>query len=1018
MERARLEKLRQRLTATPRRRRLLKVLAVLFGLWLLTSLFAWLAGPRLLTHWATGYVQEEFGHALRIDEVSINPLKLALTVRGLSLEDDQARPLVGFRVLVVDVDVTSAFRAMAILDEFRLDGLKLNIERLDADRFNFSNLADRLAARFAAQAPAATAAPVPEEKGSSLYFLVRHTEINDAALRFADHTRQPLYESTVSPLNLRMDDLTSRPDREAPYSFTATLGAGGTLSWQGDLTLEPLRSKGTVTLAGFGLSAAYDYVKDSFGFALPSGTMDVRVDYFADFSGKQSVLRVDDGRVAINGLSTATLDDVPLFAFDATEASGIRADIMNSTATVGRLETRGGRVTVMLDEGGRSNIERALVPRVAPAAASPAPATVPAAPVAAAPAGGGQAGTVWKVELGTLAVLDYAVDFTDRSTEPDARVQLSGVDFEATGIRLPELPAVSFSLAGNLGDGGDAGGAFAARGQYTLEGGVIDSDLQLTRLPLTVGSPYLAGVGRLTLLAGTADWNGHVRATRNGAGALELTGSGRLAGVGLRDDVNKARLASLAELSIEGMVFRQPDSAAGARPSSLALRRLGIAGLDVEVALDRRGVSNLQQVFSAPATATATAPAATPRKAPPQATAAVAPPMTIRLDSLVLRNNTVNFRDASPDLSFSARVEGFGGRVDGLSSDPAKRAKVSLDGTINRYAPLSITGEINPLAAQTYTDLRVKLASLDLSALTPYTVTYIAYPLERGKLGVELDWKVAERRFDSQNRVLIDGLSLGERREAPRATKLPVKLGIALLTNRDGDADLSVPAYGELDDPQFRYGKVILKALGNLITRAATSPFAALGNLGGGEKPDAVPFAAGSADLAAGEGERLGRMAQALADRPLLSVSITGTADTVSDRVALQQRELELRLKRAWLDSPFRRGQTVDEVSLDEERRDALLGRLYREGGGDPAALRDATGKVLPASEQRAVMERHLLAGIPVDDGALRELARLRSQQVKDRLLAAGVGEARVVIVDGAIVAGESGGARLALDAR
>ena len=63
-------------------------------------------------------------------------------------------------------------------------------------------------------------------------------------------------------------------------------------------------------------------------------------------------------------------------------------------------------------------------------------------------------------------------------------------------------------------------------------------------------------------------------------------------------------------------------------------------------------------------------------------------------------------------------------------------------------------------------------------------------------------------------------------------------------------------------------------------------------------------------------------------------------------------------------------------------------------------------------------MERHLLAGIPVDDGALRELARLRSQQVKDRLLAAGVGEARVVIVDGAIVAGESGGGGLALDAR
>lgn len=1038
--RQRLAALQQRLTATPARRRLVKIVAVLAGLWLVLALFAWLAGPRLLTDWATGYVQEEFGHQLRIEEMSINPLKLSLTLRGLSLGDAQNRELVGFRTLVVDVDVTSVVRAMAILDEFRLERLRLNIERLDADRFNFSDLADRLAARFAAQQPA-DAPPPAQEKGRSLYFLVRHTEINDAGLHFADHTRSPLYETTVAPLNLRMDDLTSRPDAEAPYNFTATLGPGGTLSWAGDLTLEPLRSKGTITLEGFGLSAAYDYIKDSFGFALPQGAMDVRVDYIADFSDTTSVLRIEDGRVAVRGLSTTTLDEAPLFAFDTTEASGIRADLMNSTAKVARLETRGGRVSFALDENGGSNLERALLPRVAPAPvatqAAPASATqdTPASADSAsadstAPAGGGQAGTAWKVELESLAVLDYALDYSDAGTEPDARIALRGVNFEATGIQLPELPPVAFTLTGNVtgapaaaeaaGNAATDTGNVSVRGRYTLEGGLLDAEVQVTALPLAIASPYLAGVGRLTLAAGTADWKGQVRTTRNGAGELQVSGSGRVAGVNLRDDVNKARLATLGELSFEDVDFRQPDARASRQAASLALRRVTLAGLAADVAIDRAGVSNLQQVFAAaPAAATATRDTVSPAPAAtPTSTTSAAPPMTLRLDSLVLRNNSVNFRDASPDLSFSAQLANFGGRIDGLSSNPAKRAQVKLEGTVNKYAPLTISGEINPLAAQAYSDLRVQLSSFDLGTLTPYTVTFIAYPLERGTLGAELDWKVAERRFDARNRIRIDGLALGEKREAPRATSLPVKLGIALLTNSEGDADLDVPAYGDLDDPQFRYGKVILQAFTNLLSRAVTSPFAALGNLGGGDKPDLVPFAPGSAELPEAENARLAGIAAALADKPLLSLAITGLASENGDRDALRRHELELQLKREWLDSPFRRGKNPDEVTLDDDQRDDLLAGLYRRAGGDEAALRDANGAALPPERRRAVMEQPLLAGIVLQDGALRELARARAQQVKDRLLAAGVAEARLVIVEGTPAATDEPGARLALDAR
>lgn len=1017
---------RAALTATPRRRRVTRIVAALFALWLLLCVAAWLAGPGLLRDYAVKYVREEFGHELAVGEVKVNPWLLAVTVQALELRDPGGRSLVSFRELHVDLQAQTLVRAMVVLDEFRLDGLVVHVERIGPDRFNFSALADRLAERAAAAEAAAGGAPaakVPAEDGPAVNFLVRHTALNDAAFHFVDHTHVPVFENWLRPINLAMDDLTSRPDREAPYDIKASIGSGGTVGWRGDLSLQPLRSQGRLQLDDFGLKAAHEYMQSQFAFALPSGKMNVRIDYLADFSGTQSVLQVTDGQASIDQLEITDPDGNPLFAFEQTLASGIVADLVKSTVSINLLETRGGRVEAVIAADGSTNIQRALLPPPgAPVAAAPVAPEQPVVPAAspdatAAPAAAQPATATttppWKITLARAAIRDYRLHLLDNSTRPAADLALEQVNFEVRNLRLPDPVPLPFDFSASLA----AGGRLEAKGEYALDTGDVRADIVLDALALAPFSPYLAGIGRLSVTDGRANWRGKVSAQANGTRDLRVEGAGSLQRLAVRDDVSKTKLLRLGELGIDGLVYED-------RVPRLTMKRLLLANLDLDVVLDGNGTSNLQRVFmvedgSAPAT-TAPASAATGKPAP------AAKPMTMRLDSFVLRDNTVNFRDASPDLSFAAQLSGFGGRIDGLSSDPAKRATVDLAGTIDKYAPLTVQGEINPLAAVSYSDVRVRLSSLDLGALTPYTVTWIAYPLERGKLGIELDWKIAERKFDSRNRVLIDGLALGDKREAPRATKLPVKLGIALLTNREGDADLSVPAYGELDDPKFRIGKVILTALGNLVTKAVTSPFAALGGLGGDDdSAGKLAFRPGTSAPEAGEEDKLVKLAQALVDRPMLSLAITGTASAHGDRIALQRNALEVALKRQYLDSPFRRGQTVDEVTLNGGQRADALAALYRKTTGQSLAdLRDAQGNPLPAATQQAMAEEKLLAGIAVDDGALRELARTRAQFAKDRLLAAGVPEASLFVVDGEILPanGEAADApvptRMALDAK
>jgi hypothetical protein len=120
---------------------------------------------------------------------------------------------------------------------------------------------------------------------------------------------------------------------------------------------------------------------------------------------------------------------------------------------------------------------------------------------------------------------------------------------------------------------------------------------------------------------------------------------------------------------------------------------------------------------------------------------------------------------------------------------------------------------------------------------------------------------------------------------------LPLDLAIALLEDSNGVIDLDLPIAGSLDDPQFSYGKIIWKAIVNVIGKVATAPFRALGKLLGisSDKLEAVDFDPGVAALAPPEQEKLKAIADAMNKRPTLALRIAPAFDPVADKAALQE---------------------------------------------------------------------------------------------------------------------------------
>ena len=338
----------------------------------------------------------------------------------------------------------------------------------------------------------------------------------------------------------------------------------------------------------------------------------------------------------------------------------------------------------------------------------------------------------------------------------------------------------------------------------------------------------------------------------------------------------------------------------------------------------------------------------------------------------------------------------------GLSSDPKSRAKVELNGKVERYSPAHIGGEANVLSAALYTDITMSLKDIDLTIVNPYSGRFIGYKIDKGKLSVDVTYKIDDRKLDAKQHFVVDQLELGDRVESPDAVHGPVKLAVALLKDRHGVIDIDLPMNGSIDDPQFRIGPLIWKAFVNLIVKVATAPFALLGNLfGGGEHMNVVEFAAGSAELDKPSQEQLATIAKSLKERPQLKldVPIVYAKNIDAPKMAAARLNAELLARVAGTRQGKKHPQSAGEEALvDPEKHYRLLVEQFRATLGKDAplpasaqAVENAKRKETPPYDQAINdLAAALIAKIDVPEGDLVALGKDRARAIQDALLSDG----------------------------
>ncbi len=678
---------------------------------------------------------------------------------------------------------------------------------------------------------------------------------------------------------------------------------------------------------------------------------------------------------------------------------GGEADLSARTVGVRDITLSGLRTRVVHTPGQPLNWQAILASRL-----PPAPASTPARPAAAAPS--------WQLALARLALENAAVALEDRSTTPAVRLDVERGSVETRDVSLDLARPLDVKAALQV----KQGGRLDVRGRVTPDPARGDLQVALAGLSLKPFAPYVNRFARLTLHSGAASTHGRVRFSPAKSG-MKLGYGGGFAVDDLaivEEDTSQAFLGWKQLASSSLSLDLSPDR--------LHLGEITATNPFGKVIIFEDKTLNLQRILRQPPATDGPAPAAAPA-----AKAAEGETFPVVVERLRIVGANAEFADLSLTPQFGTHVHELGGVITGLSTDPATTAQVELDGKVDDYGSARVRGTVQPFRATDFTDLELGFRNLEMTRLTPYSGKFAGRRIDSGRLSVDLEYKIKDRQLAGENKFIVNRLKLGERVESPDAMKLPLDLAIALLEDSNGVIDLDLPVSGSLDDPQFSYGRIVWKAIVNVLTKLVTAPFRALGKLlgGSGEEFEAVAFDPGHSVLLPPEREKLKTLADALAKRPALALTLAPGYDVDADRRALQEQAIR-REAAAAAGVKLAAGEAPGPVDVNNYKVQTWLEDRYiaLAGKEDYQALRarfrsedaGAAGRLLesrfierlgrqfktrdegPASAVHAELLERLTRKTEIPDAALVELAEARGAAMRDALVALGLDAARVGI--------------------
>ena len=824
--------------------------------------------------------------------------------------------------------------------------------------------------------------PRSPDKESAFKLVVDEIALNGGTLAFEDQSNAEPFQTTLKPITIKVEGLSTQKDAEASYDITMQTEAHESIAMNGSLSLNPLAVDLQIDLKDLQVPRFSPYYSEVVTIQVMEGDLDLAVDLNYSRTDDGEIIKADNITARLDSLVINHKDDKKLLAIPLLAVKETSLDLEARQITIGDFSSSDGKLHLVRQKDGIVIINELLKPRETQKKKPDAAETDASSP--------------WFVTLKKGVITQYSIVLQDYTFAEPTSVLFDKLNFNAENISTIK----NSKGAVNLGLRVDKKGIVSINGPITITPLSASLALNVADLQVRNLQPYFEDKVTLSNSSGAASLNGQL-VVSTGKGkeiSTQFRGNGGVADFSSYDPIAGEEFLKWKNLRFEGMEYDSGNFA-------FRIKEIGWHDFYNKIIVFDNGALNLKAVMK-----DAGEPEAEieEKSAPPEATKKDKT-LLVEIDTLSLENGQFEFLDKNITPHYASSLSELSGTITGLSSKPDFMAAVNISGKLDQHAPLKITGRVNPLGEELFADLTIDFSDIELSPTSPYTGKFIGYTVGKGKLSLELQYLVENKKITGKNKAFLDQFTLAETVESPDAVNLPINLAIALLKNRKGEITLNIPVKGDLNDPEFSIGGTVLKAIINLIAKAATSPFALLGALiPEGEDLQYVNFAPGSSRIEEEFTKRLEPIAKALFDRPGLKMDIKGGVNADEERPVLHEKQFEQLLKNEKFKELPKRKETVptlDEIAIEPEEYETFIKKAYKAADFEKPKNVLGLNKRLPPEE----MEKLLRDNIIITEDDLRLLAIQRANSVKSFLVSAGpVEPERLFIIEPEIAAEES----------
>ena len=897
------------------------------------------------------------GASLKISHQLVRDGKSDINISGilgvdrLAIKENSGLPVLAVSSVKLDIKQLGLLNKRYELTKIAVAKPSLTISRNREGVLNLS----RLKGQPAEPQPGVKAGEV-DRQAPPADLIIHALQLDGGVVKFTDAVPQGGYGTEVHHINGSLANFATRGEALASYSVSLQKDKREKASISGSLAIEPLAIAARVSLSDIALEAVWPYLAD---FIAEPVRGRCAFDSNLSFSSEKGLqlenasVRLQDVAVPFGKHDGATL---PLMV-----AEGGAFNLKEKNLTIARVKLAGGRVDLSRDATGILSHTLLLKSRPQPSLK---------------PNGSTAAGKPFNWKIGTASINGLKFGFNDAMKEDAPKIEIYDINASVSSLTGPQLSEMPVTLSASY-----AKGTLSVSGKVNPVPVRFRGDVAVNSMPIAAVDPYLPDNVNLSVVDGRIDGKIVLDvALKDGKAAGSFSG-----GVGVRDFYSLDGEEGDDLLKWESLAL---DGVSGTlAPFSLIVKGVSLANYFARIQIDKNGRINLQDIYKpAEKTGAASAPTVPETGTAPQEKGAV------KIDTITFSDGILDFTDYHLARDFHTTMLKMGGRVSGLSSDKSTTADIDLRGNLENHSPLKISGKINPLAGDLFLDMQIAFSDIELSPFTPYSGTYLGYAIDKGKLSLALKYKIEHKELSARNSIFFDQFTFGEKIDSQKATSLPVRLGVALLKDKNGEIHLDLPLSGRTDAPKFSIWGVVGQMLKNLLVKAATSPMAFLqSSFGSSADFSTVNFTPGSSRLAKAEEEKLRSLARALTDRPGLRLEVSGFADRAHDPEGLRGEVLLKKMKNERLLASAREklegaasGPDAQEIAPVEYSR--WLKAVYEKEKFPRPRTVIGTLKALPDEE----MKKLILTNTAVGEQQLRNLARERAVAVVNFLLQEG----------------------------